>query len=583
MRYPFGDYHQAFVPEFNAGAMESAGCVTFRDPMIFQSRVLRTAHVERASTIVHEMAHMWFGDLVTPLWWDDLWLNESFAEYMGARVTADATEFTEVWVTQTHTRRPWGLAADQRPSTHPVAGNGAADGATALQNFDGISYAKGATIIKQLRARLGDDVFFRGVSDHFEKHRFGNATMADLLDSWERAGAGDLASFSDGWLLTAGPDTIGSTAGPASCSGRRWRDTPPTATTRWAWPPRRAGSPATGRSSRSVLDTDAVAVVVPAGPVVPDPHAETWAVTLLDPETMAALPEVLPATTDPLVRASIWCSVRNAFQHALVGPEEVLDLVEVALPTEDTDDGVGRRSAGPSGTSCTTADRPACGARARARPPPPGASPAPGPAPASSSPRCRSRSQRPTTSTSCATGWSLATRCPAVSSSTSSCAGGSCCGWPSSAASTATSSPAPWPRRPPPCRRSSTRRRWPLCRTPRPRPGRGSGSPARSRCPTTSSRRSASGSGRSGRSTSPIPYVARYFDEVLATTAVRSSQMLSVATKIFYPRWSATENTVARAHALLGRDDVDSTIRREVVDETWDLERRLAVRQAFGR
>ena len=106
---------------------------------------MRTQHVVRASTIVHEMAHMWFGDLVTPVWWDDLWLNESFAEYMGARVTADATEFTEVWVTEAYTRRPWGLAADQRPSTHPVAGNGAADGATALQNFDGISYAKGAS------------------------------------------------------------------------------------------------------------------------------------------------------------------------------------------------------------------------------------------------------------------------------------------------------------------------------------------------------------------------------------------------------------------------------------------------------
>ena len=119
---------------------------------VFQSRALRTQHVVRASTIVHEMAHMWFGDLVTPVWWDDLWLNESFAEYIGARVTADATEFTEVWVTEAHTRRPWGLAADQRPSTHPVAGNGAADGATALQNFDGISYAKGATIIKQLHA-----------------------------------------------------------------------------------------------------------------------------------------------------------------------------------------------------------------------------------------------------------------------------------------------------------------------------------------------------------------------------------------------------------------------------------------------
>ena len=188
--------------------MESAGCVTFRDPLVFQSRVVRTDHVNRATTLIHEMAHMWFGDLVTPVWWDDLWLNESFAEYMGARVAADATEFTESWLSESYGRRSWGLSADQRPSTHPVAGNGAADGATALQNFDGISYAKGASIIKQLNSRLGDEVFFGGVSDHFAKHRFGNATMADLMEAWERAGAGDLSAFGDGWLLTAGPDRL---------------------------------------------------------------------------------------------------------------------------------------------------------------------------------------------------------------------------------------------------------------------------------------------------------------------------------------------------------------------------------------
>ena len=342
VRYPFGDYHQAFVPEFNAGAMESAGCVTFRDPLIFQSRALRTQHVVRASTIVHEMAHMWFGDLVTPVWWDDLWLNESFAEYVGARVTADATEFTEVWVTEAYTRRPWGLAADQRPSTHPVAGNGAADGATALQNFDGISYAKGATIIKQLHARLGDEVFFGGVSDHFEKHRFGNATMADLLDSWERAGAGDLSTFSDGWLLTAGPDRIQLDRAGGVLLRTPLEGHPADRDHTLGLATAAASSPGVWTIEPVRLDADAVAVDVPDGPVVPDPHAETWAVTLLDAETVAALPEVLPATTDALVRASIWCSVRNAFQHALVSPDAVLDLLEVALPAEDTDDGVGQ-------------------------------------------------------------------------------------------------------------------------------------------------------------------------------------------------------------------------------------------------
>ena len=152
IRYPFGDYHQAFVPEFNAGAMENPGCVTFRDPLVFSSRVTRGVRIQRATTVAHEMAHQWFGNIVTPKWWDDLWLNESFAEYMGNRVTADVTEYADAWTHNAYARRQWGLMADQAPSTHPVAGNGAVDATAALQDFDGISYAKGSSILKQLNA-----------------------------------------------------------------------------------------------------------------------------------------------------------------------------------------------------------------------------------------------------------------------------------------------------------------------------------------------------------------------------------------------------------------------------------------------
>ena len=162
IRYPFGDYDQAFVPEFNAGAMENPGCVTFRDEFIFRGPVPDGERSTRARVIVHEMAHMWFGDLVTMQWWDDLWLNESFAEYMGHRVVDEATRFRDAWVDFAFERKRWGLLADQRTSSHPVAGNGAVDARTALTDFDGISYAKGAAVLKQLATYLGDDVFLAG-------------------------------------------------------------------------------------------------------------------------------------------------------------------------------------------------------------------------------------------------------------------------------------------------------------------------------------------------------------------------------------------------------------------------------------
>jgi aminopeptidase N len=169
--YPFGKYDQAFVPEFNAGAMENPGLVTFRDDLVFRSAVTDTERERRASTIAHEMAHMWFGDLVTMRWWDDLWLNESFADYLGTRVTAEATRFDRAWTTFALRRKAWGYAADQRPSTHPVAPHEVVDAAEGLLNFDGISYAKGASVLRQLVAWLGDEPFLAGLNRHFATHR----------------------------------------------------------------------------------------------------------------------------------------------------------------------------------------------------------------------------------------------------------------------------------------------------------------------------------------------------------------------------------------------------------------------------
>ncbi|MFD0819287.1 aminopeptidase N, partial [Micromonospora zhanjiangensis] len=193
-RYPFGKYDQAFVPEFNLGAMENPGLVAIRDDYVFRSVVTESQREQRATTIAHEMAHMWFGNLVTMRWWDDLWLNESFAEYLGFRVAAEATRYDRAWTTFAMRRKAWGYAADQRPSTHPVAPTEVADAAQALLNFDGISYAKGAAVLRQLVAWLGDDAFLAGLRAYFAAHRFGNATLAGLLDALAGGGR-DLAGW----------------------------------------------------------------------------------------------------------------------------------------------------------------------------------------------------------------------------------------------------------------------------------------------------------------------------------------------------------------------------------------------------
>lgn len=208
--YPFDSYDQAFVPEFNAGAMENPGLVTFRDEFIYRSAVTDTERQTRAMVIAHEMAHMWFGDLVTLKWWDDIWLNESFAEYMGYQTLTEATRFTDTWVDFAIGRKSWGYDADQRPSTHPVAPDPHAvpDTASAMLNFDGISYAKGASALRQLVTWLGEKDFLAGINTHFARHKFANATLADFIDSLAHATDRDVHGWAESWLRTTGVDTL---------------------------------------------------------------------------------------------------------------------------------------------------------------------------------------------------------------------------------------------------------------------------------------------------------------------------------------------------------------------------------------
>jgi aminopeptidase N len=349
IRYPFGEYHQVFVPEFNAGAMENPGCVTFRDVYVFRGQATRDEVLTRSNTIAHEMAHMWFGDLVTMRWWDDLWLNESFAEYMSHRTVAAATEFgTEAWVDSTMARKAWGYAAERSPSTHPVAGSEALDAMSALQDFDGISYAKGAATLRQLIAHIGDDAFIAGVSAYLREHSYGNGTLADFMGFMEKASGKDLADWTRAWLMTAGVDVLA----VDKATGTVERTVPQ------AFPADRphtldvAGFSGGAEVFRVPVTTAGGSTVVPelaAAPgadlVVPNAGDLTWATVALDDATIAAVPEQLGTVPDAQARAVLWVSLLDGVCLGRVDPRTMVRTVASAWPQEDNSSILNRTAA----------------------------------------------------------------------------------------------------------------------------------------------------------------------------------------------------------------------------------------------
>ena len=208
LAYPFGKYDQIAVAEYNWGAMENVGCVTFHeDVLIFRSKVTERNYVSRATTIHHEMAHMWFGDLVTMKWWEDLWLNESFAEWASYQSVSESTKYTHAWTEFNSLRKNWAYRADQLTTTHPIATE-MEDLDAVRTNFDGISYAKGASVLQQLVAHVGRDNFIKGLRLYFAKHQYGNTTLKDLIDQLEAASGRDLTAWVSTWLRTAGVNTL---------------------------------------------------------------------------------------------------------------------------------------------------------------------------------------------------------------------------------------------------------------------------------------------------------------------------------------------------------------------------------------
>ncbi|MFE2939730.1 aminopeptidase N [Streptomyces sp. NPDC059255] len=346
--YPFDSYDQAFVPEFNAGAMENPGLVTFRDEFVYRSAVTDNERQTRAMVIAHEMAHMWFGDLVTLTWWDDIWLNESFAEYMGYQTLTEATRFRETWVDFGIWRKGWGYDADQRPSTHPVAPDPDAvpDTASALLNFDGISYAKGASALRQLVAWLGEKDFLAGINTHFARHKFGNATLADFIDSLAHATDRDVHAWAEQWLRTTGVDTL----------TPRITDH----TTRWSLDVVRDG----GRPHRVTVGTydtapDDGAGAGPArlvarerfeldvpltGPVtLPGRRPAlvllndgdyTYAKIRLDAPSWDTALRTLSGVPEPLTRTVLWNAARDMVRDGELAPAAYLDAARTHLPHE---------------------------------------------------------------------------------------------------------------------------------------------------------------------------------------------------------------------------------------------------------
>jgi aminopeptidase N len=346
--YPFDSYDQAFVPELEAGAMENPGCVTFRDEFLFPSAVTRAERQTRGMVIAHEMAHMWFGDLVTMRWWNDVWLSESFAEYMGFQVLSEATAFTGTWTDFALARKTRGYDADQRASTHPVAPEPreVPDTDAARSGYDDISYAKGASALRQLVAWMGQPAFLAGINDYFARYRFGSAALEDLLDCLSRARGADVRDWAARWLRTSGVDTLAvSRPGPAGGTGTLKRSGAGGRPHRvWVGVydrPDADGDLVLRARVPVLVPADADEVALPRGAVQPEPALLlpndgdfSYGKIRLDPGSLAALAASLGHLAEPLSRAVAWNGVRDLVRDAGLGPQSYIELAVRHLPAE---------------------------------------------------------------------------------------------------------------------------------------------------------------------------------------------------------------------------------------------------------
>ncbi|WP_101257400.1 aminopeptidase N [Streptomyces barkulensis] len=341
--YPFGKYDQAFVPEYNLGAMENPGCVTFREEFVFRGKVTDASYEGRANVILHEMAHMWFGDLVTMEWWDDLWLKESFADFMGSFSMVEATRFTDGWITFANRRKSWAYRADQLPSTHPITAD-IRDLEDAKLNFDGITYAKGASVLKQLVAYVGRDAFLEGARRYFKRHEWGNTRLEHLLSVLEETSGRDMGEWARAWLQTAGVNSL--TPQATYDSAGRITELAVVQEAAEEYPVlrphrvavglyrRRTAGGALERYARAEVDVTGVRTVVEelAGAERPElilvnDDDLTYCKVRLDEASLDTLRSHLGSVTDNLARALCWSALWNLTRDALMPARDFLDLV----------------------------------------------------------------------------------------------------------------------------------------------------------------------------------------------------------------------------------------------------------------
>ncbi|MER6140218.1 aminopeptidase N [Streptomyces sparsogenes] len=355
--YPFAKYDQLFVPEFNAGAMENAGAVTIRDQYVFRSKVTDAAYEVRAETILHELAHMWFGDLVTMEWWNDLWLNESFATYtsIACQASAPGSRWPHAWTTFANSMKTWAYRQDQLPSTHPIMAE-IRDLDDVLVNFDGITYAKGASVLKQLVAYVGEEEFFKGVQAYFKRHAYGNTRLSDLLGALEETSGRDLKTWSKAWLETAGINVLRpriETDATGTITSFAVRQEAP------ALPPGAKGEPLlrphriaiglydldnTGklvRTDRLEVDVDGELTPVSAlagrkrpAVILLNDDDLSYAKVRLDADSLAVVTEHLGDFEASLPRALCWASAWDMTRDGELATRDYLSLVLSGIPKE---------------------------------------------------------------------------------------------------------------------------------------------------------------------------------------------------------------------------------------------------------